>query len=327
MINVGYVGPQSCAVNGLHQRKGGPRRVFDVVLFSHELDLLEVRLAELGPVVTAFVIVESPLTFSGHKKRMFLRDELAKGNDGRFAPWADRIAHYVADDPPVEAGAEPLDAWSRERHHRAVAAKALKEAGARYGKDLVVFGDVDEIPRAASLRMLSNCGGWEGADQTQVVTLQSRFYIFSFEFEQEVPWHYPNVAVHLPATARGGVETVGLRRDWGLLLPDAGWHCTFCFRDPADRVRKLKSYSHTEKNTRGARSMLASPEAVEQAYCNGEDAMGVFWADFRVRTTALNVPKHVLKFPDRFAYLLPSVCNNGTRSVETQHAYASMWWS
>jgi beta-1,4-mannosyl-glycoprotein beta-1,4-N-acetylglucosaminyltransferase len=40
-------------------------RIFDCFTFFNELDLLEIRLHELAPVVDRFVIAESPVTFTG----------------------------------------------------------------------------------------------------------------------------------------------------------------------------------------------------------------------------------------------------------------------
>ena len=40
-------------------------KVYDCFTFFNELDLLEVRLAELYNVVDHFVIVESPISFTG----------------------------------------------------------------------------------------------------------------------------------------------------------------------------------------------------------------------------------------------------------------------
>lgn len=45
-----------------------PRRVFDAVLFSNELDILTLRWKELYPYITEFVLLESNSTFTGLPK-------------------------------------------------------------------------------------------------------------------------------------------------------------------------------------------------------------------------------------------------------------------
>ena len=49
------------------QRPAGqpPRRIIDVVPFSYELDVLELRLHELNATVDLFVVVEAPITHRG----------------------------------------------------------------------------------------------------------------------------------------------------------------------------------------------------------------------------------------------------------------------
>ena len=45
-----------------------PPKVFDAIIFSNELDLLEIRLNELWEVVDHFIILESNRTFTGKEK-------------------------------------------------------------------------------------------------------------------------------------------------------------------------------------------------------------------------------------------------------------------
>jgi beta-1,4-mannosyl-glycoprotein beta-1,4-N-acetylglucosaminyltransferase len=47
-----------------------PRRVFDAVLFSNELDILEISYCELLPYVDRFVILEANSTFTGIPKSL-----------------------------------------------------------------------------------------------------------------------------------------------------------------------------------------------------------------------------------------------------------------
>ncbi|KAK9934589.1 hypothetical protein M0R45_021726 [Rubus argutus] len=48
-----------------------PRRVFDAVLFSNEMDILTIRWKELYPYITQFVLLESNSTFSGLFKPLY----------------------------------------------------------------------------------------------------------------------------------------------------------------------------------------------------------------------------------------------------------------
>ena len=75
-----------------------PPRLFDCFTFYDELDLLELRLAELGDIVARFVLVEAASTFQGQPKPLVFEKEKA-----RFAPWLDKIEHVVIDFPdPIQ---------------------------------------------------------------------------------------------------------------------------------------------------------------------------------------------------------------------------------
>ncbi|WCJ21168.1 beta-1 4-N-acetylglucosaminyltransferase family protein [Euphorbia peplus] len=58
-----------CKLHGWGIRES-PRRVFDAVLFSNEVDILTIRWNELYPYITQFVLLESNSTFTGLPKSL-----------------------------------------------------------------------------------------------------------------------------------------------------------------------------------------------------------------------------------------------------------------
>ena len=70
-------------------------RVFDCFPFFNELDVLEIRLAELDALVDHFVIVEATRTHTGKPKPLYFAD-----NRKRYDRYAHKIIHVVADDLP-----------------------------------------------------------------------------------------------------------------------------------------------------------------------------------------------------------------------------------
>ncbi len=54
------------------------RRVYDLLLFNQELELLETRLSYLDPVVDVFVIGESEQTFIGEAKPLWFAQNRAR---------------------------------------------------------------------------------------------------------------------------------------------------------------------------------------------------------------------------------------------------------
>ena len=79
-----------CSLHGWSERKTSSSsiQVLDAVLMSSELDLLEIRLNELDPVVDRFFIVESNATFTGLPKKTYFAD-----NRARFAKFEDKIVY------------------------------------------------------------------------------------------------------------------------------------------------------------------------------------------------------------------------------------------
>ena len=120
--------------------------IFDCFTFFNELDILEIRLNEMAPVVDRFVLVEARKTFQGADKPLYF-DE----NKDRFSPFLDKIEHIIVDFPEdlgLYRKAASL-AWAREYYQRDQIALGLKTARA---EDLVIVSDVDEIIRAKTLQ-------------------------------------------------------------------------------------------------------------------------------------------------------------------------------
>lgn len=120
--------------------------IFDCFTFFNELDILEIRLNEMAPVVDRFVLVEARKTFQGADKPLYF-DE----NKARFAPFLDKIEHVIVDFPedPGLYRKATSQAWAREYYQRDQIARGLTAAKA---DDLVIVSDVDEIIRAPVLQ-------------------------------------------------------------------------------------------------------------------------------------------------------------------------------
>jgi beta-1,4-mannosyl-glycoprotein beta-1,4-N-acetylglucosaminyltransferase len=119
-------------------------KVWDCFLFNDELELLYFRLSELCDVVDQFVLVEAKHTFRGQPKPLTYLE-----NKSKFHAFAAKIKHIIVDDMPATVDTP----WERERHQHAAILKGLVEVNP---DDLVIVGDVDELPHAeviADLRL------------------------------------------------------------------------------------------------------------------------------------------------------------------------------
>ncbi|KAF9941659.1 hypothetical protein BGZ75_003490 [Mortierella antarctica] len=279
--------------------EGTPKaKVYDAVIFSVELDMLEIRMRELLDVVDHFVILESTHTFTGHDKELVFAN-----NKERFEFAADKIIYKSVPLGPLQPGEQP---WVNEGAMRDQMTVLLRESGVRVG-DHLIFSDVDEVPSRHTVELLSSC-----LEVPQAIHLNMHSYQYSYEFPVD----------------DGGKNTPSFRR-WtddlyytrgqasAVLFANAGWHCSFCFRHLQDFVFKMDAYSHSD---RVRYSFMKDPAHIQDAICNGKDLFGMFPEAYNYQDLihrlgpipktkdAVSLPTWVVKNSDKFRFLLPGGC-------------------
>ncbi|KAM7266945.1 hypothetical protein ACFE04_009111 [Oxalis oulophora] len=274
-----------------------PRRVFDAVLFSNEMDILMLRWKELYPYITQFVILESNSTFTGipkplrfannRKKFEFIEPRLTYGMiGGRFVK---------GENPFVE-----------EAYQRVALDQLLRIAGIE-DDDLLIMSDVDEIPSAHTINLLRWC-----EDIPPILHLQLKNYLYSFEFLYDSnSWR---ASVHRYET---GKTRYAHYRQTDVLLADSGWHCSFCFRYITDFTFKMRAYSH---NDRIRFSHFLNPKRVQDIICKGADLFDMMPEEHTFREligkmgpiphsySAVHLPAFLLENAEKYKYLLPGNC-------------------
>lgn len=193
--------------------------------YNGEADMLECHLTEMSDVLDYFVIVEADVTHGGNTPKPYRFPE----QQDRFAPWADQIVYIQASDlPTVE------DAWSRELAQREWVWQGLKRLDAD-PDDIVLHGDVDEIPTRLAARMVRPRG---------FVVFYQRFHPFAVDWLHAQPWQ---------GTVAGRVRDItrfAVMRDARLrtpnVVPDAGWHFSWVSADHDAKVDKMRSFCHPE---------------------------------------------------------------------------------
>ncbi|KAF8980834.1 hypothetical protein BGZ46_003652 [Entomortierella lignicola] len=274
-------------------------KVYDAVIFSVELDMLEIRIRELWDVVDKFIILESNATFTGLPK-----DEVFKMNMDRFEFAKSKIVYKSLPLSPLGAGES---AWMNEGRMRDGMTDFLLEAGVQAG-DLVTSSDVDEIISRNTIELLKSCDG-----VPETIHLQLKDYMYSYEFPiQDAGTWQTSVNKWWPGYSRY-IHSQASR----VLLTDAGWHCSFCFRTIEEFQFKMQAYSHAD---RVRYSYLMTGGWIQEAICEGKDLFGMFPEAYSFKelfsrlgsipksTTAIGLPKWVLVNRERFRFLLPGGC-------------------
>ncbi|KAK4272118.1 hypothetical protein QN277_020713 [Acacia crassicarpa] len=285
-----------CRLHGWGVRES-PRRVFDAVLFNNEVDMLTIRWKELYPYVTEYILLESNSTFTGLPKPLFFSI-----NRDQFKFVESRLTYGVIGGR-FKKGENP---FIEEAYQRVALDQLLRIAGIE-DDDLLIMSDVDEIPSAHTINLLRWCD-----DIPQVLHLQLRNYLYSFEFFLDnESWRG---SVHRYQT---GKTRYAHYRQSDVLLSDAGWHCSFCFRHISDFIFKMKAYSH---NDRVRFTHFLNPNRIQDVICKGDDLFDMLPEEYTFKEiigklgpiphsySAVYLPEFLLNNAEKYKFLLPGNC-------------------
>ena len=222
--------------------------IWDTVMMHDELDMLELRLTELESVPNlVHVVVEADVTHQDKPKPSYLSD-----NWERFSPWHERIVRVWATGlPKAKPGASTLvmaggdlttvdpDPWAREHAQREHTWRALGDASP---DDIVLHGDLDEIPTALVVRNTRPPG---------FVTYEQVGMFWSLRWRYPLPWR-GTVAARLQR-----IKSFGDMRDMRNMapfIPNAGWHLSWLPKNGMTSARsayaKVNAYCHPEVSDR-----------------------------------------------------------------------------
>ncbi|CAA0819925.1 beta-1-4-N-acetylglucosaminyltransferase family protein [Striga hermonthica] len=302
-----------CRLHGWSPRPS-PRRVFDAIIFSNELDLLEIRWNELRPYVAKFVVLEANTTFTGIPKPLYF-----SRNRRRFSNFDNMVVHGVF---PGRVGSG-RDPFRLESEQRVAMNELLRRAGIADG-DLVIMSDADEIPSPHTVKLLQWCDGFP-----PVLHLQLRNYMYSFEF----PVDYSSWRASVHIYGRGTQYRHSRQAD--VILSDAGWHCSFCFRHLRDFVLKMTGYSHAD---RVRRKEFLRYSRIQKVICSGEDLYDMLPEEYTFRdlikkmgpipssASAVHVPAYLIQNADKFKFLLPGGCLRSPGSLSYDLGLTKLNW-
>ncbi|PIA60079.1 hypothetical protein AQUCO_00400750v1 [Aquilegia coerulea] len=287
-----------CHLHGWSHRSE-PRRVFDAIIFNNELDLLEIRWRELLPYVSKFIILESTTTFTGISKPLFFAE-----NRDRFKFVDDKIIHSVFPGRLACVGRHE-DPFKLEAEQRWAVNSLLRRSGISDG-DLVIMSDTDELPSPHTVKLLQWCDGIP-----PVLHLEMRNYLYSFEFP--VDYSSWRATIHI----YGQRTQYRHSRQADVILSDAGWHCSFCFRNIQEFVFKMTGYSHAD---RVRRKDFLNFSRIQKIICRGNDLFDMLPEEYSFQelikkmgaipssTSAVHLPSYVIENAEKFRFLLPGGC-------------------
>ncbi len=190
--------------------------------------ILKLRLEEIGHLVDKIVIIEATTTYRNGSRPIVIQSARHV-----FGEHWHKVVHVVVDDMPAYSD----DPWRREYHQRAALMRGLAGASPN---DLVLFSDLDEIPRAAVLDALR----WCDDKMPPIMAMQSRVFMHDVFRMKDRWWHAPVV---FPVGLMDDALTPKIIRILGhhRRIPwwtNGAWHFTF-FGSTSSVKHKLSSFS------------------------------------------------------------------------------------
>jgi beta-1,4-mannosyl-glycoprotein beta-1,4-N-acetylglucosaminyltransferase len=203
------------------------------------MELLEIRFHELANAVDYFVLVEAKERFDGVKKPLYYWE-----NRHRFDEFKDKII-YVGLKRLEGTGLEERGVWQGNQIMR-----GLTKAKA---KDLIIFSDNDEIPKAKALKHLKfPLAPYRPFHQPMYMFYVNWFWAWRWNGSVILTYDY---LVNHCKTAR----QARLDRRHGLKINNGGWHFSQLGSEEDAVVQRLNNYHHigdanlTEGNIKVAR--------------------------------------------------------------------------
>jgi beta-1,4-mannosyl-glycoprotein beta-1,4-N-acetylglucosaminyltransferase len=267
-------------------------KIYDVLTFFQELDILELRMNILDPYVDFFVINEAPFSFTGNPKPLFFNE-----NKERFKKFEHKIIHNIFTDNKSE-----WNQWER----------GLAQKGGALGNlskyleddDAIIYSDADEIPNFETFNFQ------EIYDLDHLfVCMQDLYYFYLNTLQTDSGksnfWRGSRFS-SWKLLKRNSIDEF---RSWDSsfnkfcssqvkYIPNAGWH--FSYMGGSDSIKyKLNSYEHAELNT---------PEVVNNLEKNMKELRDPFFRNnFQIKPVPISYethPKYLVDNLDKYDNLI-----------------------
>lgn len=259
--------------------------IYDCFMFFDELDLLEIRLEELYPVVDRFVLCEALKTFSGKPK-----DLVYAANKSRYARFQDKIEHIVCDLPADGSS------WQREHAQRKAMGRALQNL---QPEDYIFISDCDEIPERSTIgkaiQVLKDNPSYVGP-----LTLTYQLYYGKLTHKVVKPEdHYrirSTIVVPAPLFSGDCQEYKQYRAQYAFSYL-GGWHFSY-LGDASRIIKKIESYAHTEFDRPDIK------EKVQERLDRAEELLGR--PGFEIEKVSIDdtYPIAIRAYPERYRHLV-----------------------
>ncbi|MFL5729196.1 MAG: hypothetical protein ACJ75J_06890 [Cytophagaceae bacterium] len=265
--------------------------IYDCFAFFNELDLLELRLNELSPVVDKFVLVEATRTFQKTLKPLYYQE-----NKDRYAAFHHKIIHIVVDEyPGFFAKFRIPNAWDYDNYQKEQIMKGLKEC---HEDDIVIISDLDEIPDPKKIKEFSQTPGIKIFEQKMFYYFFNYLAVKSLDLAPDY-WRGP---VMLRKKDLKSIKHARMQRgEKGknlTVIKNGGWH--FSYLGGIEKIiKKIESIAHIEFN----KDYYKDPARIEELINSGND---LFDRDCRYKLIPVDetFPQYLRNNISKFEHLI-----------------------
>jgi beta-1,4-mannosyl-glycoprotein beta-1,4-N-acetylglucosaminyltransferase len=251
--------------------------IYDCFTFFNELDLLEIRLHELNPVVDKFILVEATVTHTNKPKPLFYDI-----NKSRFAEFKQKIIHVIVNDCPNVLG----NPWIIDMYQNNAITRALTHCQTH---DIILISSVDEIPKPKAIT-----DGIKTPGRIKAFDQGLYYYFLNLQTKGET---WQNCRMIKFGDMKKSENPYIIRfSPINEIIPDGGWH--FSFMGGAEKIReKIFAYAHQEYNN----PAFNTPEKIKAALINQTDLFNRN-IQFQIAQTE-TLPKYVQENQSKFKNL------------------------
>ncbi|MBO7298972.1 MAG: hypothetical protein J6V41_04055 [Kiritimatiellae bacterium] len=293
--------------------------IYDCFSFFNELDILELRLETLAPVVDYFVIVEADKTHAGAAKPLVFEQ-----NKERFAKYLPKIIY--AQSPIPENISNP---WAIENIQRNYISDVVKQH-AKPG-DTILISDLDELPRPELVKQYSGTN--------EVLSFNTDYYCYYINSQNYYQRNWlgttmlsyenffsvaDNIDVayndYMVAECNQGTTPTKLRCAFEIkrrIIKNGGWH--FSSLGGAEAVmKKLRAFAHQEFN-----SEELTIEQIEALISSGK---GPFIKQIHfAKPIDSSFPKPIIDNSEKYAHLIFPVTKEYLKKTRIRRFSYKAW--
>ncbi|KAF9944426.1 hypothetical protein BGZ70_004653 [Mortierella alpina] len=310
-------------------------RVLDFIMVNDELDALWIRLNELYDVMDTFYIVETNMTFSGVPKPLHFATNRRRFEQFSHKIIHVIVPPIPPEDYKLYDEVWRVGMWLNEMWNRNKGLRIAVDSHRPREGDWIILSDLDELPRASFIKALAHpdrsteLGRQLDQDSPEwagdLLRLGCKYYFYSYEYLLDHAWNGPvafrfrepdsPVFLKKGPVAKRNTERLQwlMEEEWvgtgnrlrnerdgdGAYMPEQCHHCSWCFSNITQVLRKMDSWSHQEFNLEKYRDRSWILERAK----TGTDPFERSYETYTYIPNNTDVPTYILQHQDTYSFM------------------------